>query len=134
MDDNNKNWRFCVVGNITKQHLDENGNILYGAKAFVGGTKVYIDDRTFNLNEGMVSVIGLNRYGRYAVENIPIDLIENIRLQRVFKPKVLEIMNHLEVMDGWVWHDRTAEDKRALNAFIKVWNELQSRPIQGVDY
>lgn len=134
MDDNNKNWRFCVVGNITKQHLDADGNVLYGTKAFIGGTKVYIDDRSFNLNEGMVSIIGLNRYGRYAIENIPIDLIENIRLQRVFKPKILEIMHSLEIMDGWVWRGRTAEDKRTLNAFIKTWNELQSHAIKDVEY
>lgn len=134
MDDNNKNWRFCVVGNITKQHLDTDGNVLYGTKAFAGGTKVYIEDMSFNLSEGNVSVIGLNRYGRYAVERVPMELIENIRLQRVFKPKVLEVMHSLAIMDGWVWRGRTAEDKRTLNSFIKTWIELQSRPIQGVDY
>ena len=39
-----KNWRFCVVGNIISQHIDADGKLLYGSKAFSGGTKVYIDD------------------------------------------------------------------------------------------
>ena len=39
------NWRFGVVGNIVKQHLDNEGIIRYGTKAFTGGTKVYIDGK-----------------------------------------------------------------------------------------
>lgn len=38
----NNNWRFGVVGNIVRQHLDDKGIIRYGTKAFCGGTKVYI--------------------------------------------------------------------------------------------
>ena len=121
MNDESKEWRFCVVGNITEQHLGANKNVLFGTKAFVGGTKVYIDDRTFNLNKGTVTVIGLNRYGRYAVESVPIESIENIRLQSIFKPKVLAIMNMLETMEGWPWRGRSAEDRRLLEAFIKTW-------------
>ena len=92
----NIDWRFCAVGNIKTQHTDENGKILYGTKAFSGGTKVYIDDKTQGSNDGCVSVIGLNRFGRYAVECIPLNLIENVRLQRIYKPTVLKIMDHLE--------------------------------------
>ena len=118
----NNNWRFCVVGNVIAQHTDETGTVLYGTKAFSGGTKVYIDDKTWGLNEGKISVIGLNRFGRYTIESVPVDLIENVRTQRVFKPKVLEIMHHLEIMDGWPWRGRTAEDRKAVKAFVKNWN------------
>lgn len=123
MDGNRNEWRFCVVGNITNQHLSEDGKILYGTKAFVGGTKVYIDDRTWNLNEGEANVIGLNRFGRYAVESVSIDLIENLRLQKIFKPKVLEIIGYLEFAEGWLWRGRTADDKRALSAFVEKCNK-----------
>ena len=116
-----KDWRFCAVGNIKARHTDENGRILYGTKAFSGGTKVYIDDRMWNMNEGEVSVIGLNRFGRYAVETVPAERIENIRLSRVFKPTVLKLMEHLEAMDGWVWREGTAEDKREIDAFVEEW-------------
>lgn len=117
--ENNQNWRFCIVGNVAQQHTDENGQVLYGTKAFTGGTKLYINDRTWDLKHGSASVIGLNRFGHYAVEQIPVELIENLRVQAVFKPTVLEIMDYLEKADGWLWRGRTAEDKRALTAFVE---------------
>ena len=120
----NIDWRFCAVGNIKTQHTDENGKILYGTKAFSGGTKVYIDDKTQGLNDGCVSVIGLNRFGRYAVECIPLDLIENVRLQRIYKPTVLKIMDHLEYLDGWVWRGRTVADRKEITAFVKMCNSI----------
>ena len=121
----NNDWRFCAVGNIKPQHTDENGKILYGTKAFAGGTKVYIDDRTYNLSDESVGVIGLNRFGRYTVESVPLNLIENIRLQRIYKPTVLKIMNHLEIIDGWVWRGRTVADRKEITAFVKMCNEIQ---------
>ena len=121
MSNNGNTWCFCVVGNIVEKHLAEDGTNLYGTRAFVGGTKVYIYDLSFNLNKGMVSVIGLNRYRRYAVESVPICLIENVRVQRVFKPKVLQIMKSLALTDGWMWRGRTAEDKRELISFTEEW-------------
>ena len=123
--DVSNNWRFCVVGNIKAQHTDETGKVLYGTKAFSGGTKVYIDDKTFGLNDGRISVIGLNRFGRYTTESVPVGLIENVRMQRVFKPKVFEIMNYLEIMDGWFWRGRTAEDRKAVKTFVEKWNSSQ---------
>jgi len=124
MSDITKNWRFCIVGNIKKQHTDENGEVLYGTKAFVGGTKVYIDDRGRGLNQGKITVIGLNRFKRYAVESVPVDLIENIRIQRIFKPTVIEIMDYLEFAEGCKWRGRTAEDKRELMAFLEEWKRV----------
>ena len=116
--DANNSWRFCAVGNITAQHMDKDGQVFYGTKAFSGGTKVYIYDRSYLLNGESVSVIGLNRFGRYVIERVPIDLIENVRVQRIFKPTVLKIMDYLEVMEGWPWRGRTADDRKALHAFI----------------
>ena len=115
------NWRFCAVGNIKAQHTDDNGKVLYGTKAFRGGTKVYIDDRTWTLQSAHVSVIGLNRFHRYTVESVPVNLIENVRAQRVFKPTVLGIMDYLEALDGWPWRRWTEEDRNAINAFVEMW-------------
>lgn len=105
----NKACRFCAVGNIKKQHV-ENEEVLYGTIAFVGGAKVCICDATLGLNDGLISVVGLNRFRRYAVESVPIDLIENLRLQRIFKLGVLEVMDGLTATDGWIWRGKTAED------------------------
>lgn len=121
-----KTWRFCVVGNIKKQHLGEGEVVLYGTRAFAGGTKVYIYDETLGLNDGKITVVGLNRFRRYAVESVPIDLIENVRLQKIFKPGVLAVVDGLASMDGWNWKGRTAEDKRTLEAFVDNWSKYQS--------
>ena len=121
----NTDWRFCAVGNIKPQHTDENGKILYGTKAFAGRTKVYIDDKTWRLEDESVSVIGLNRFGRYAIERVPINLIENIRLQRIYKPIVLRVMDNVEILDGWVWRGRTVADRKEITSFVKMCNEIQ---------
>lgn len=120
--DTNSNWRFCAVGNIKARHTDESGTVFHGTKAFSGRTKVYLNDRTQGLNAGRISVIGLNRFGRYTVESVPCDWIECVRVQRVYKPKVLEKMHDLEVLDGWTWRGRTAEDRKAVKAFVEAWN------------
>lgn len=122
MNENNA-WRFCAVGNIKAQHLGEDGQTYYGTKKFSGGTKVYIDDKTWGLNVNKITLIGLNRFGHYEIDSVDVNLIENIRLQRVFKPTVLKIMEHLECLDGWQWRSRTSQDRKEIKAFIEMWNE-----------
>jgi len=120
-DTKSNNWRFGVVGNIVKQHLDNEGIIRYGTKAFTGGTKVYIDGKGWSPDRDTVSVIGLNRFGRYAIESVPVSLIENVRTQRIYKPTVLEIIDYEEVMEGWTWWKRTSADRKAAEAFVDFW-------------
>ena len=117
----NNNWRFGVIGNIVKQHLDSEGVVRYGTKAFTGGTKVYIDGKGWSPDRDTVSVIGLNRFGRYAIESVPVALIENVRTQRIYKPTVLEIMDCEEVMEGWTWWKRTSADRKEAKAFVDLW-------------
>ena len=118
----------CAVGNIKAQHEGEDGQIFYGTKNFSGGTKVYIDDKTWGLNIGKITVLGRNRYGRYVTESVDVRLIENVRLQRVFKPGVLEIMDRLEAMDGWIWRCRTSQDRKEVKAFVEMWkNDVEKR-------
>ena len=117
--ENEKKWRFCVAGNIVKSHLDEEGITRYGTKAFTGGTKVYLEGDVCNERD-VVLVIGQNRFGRYALESIPLTLIENIRAQQVFKPTVLKIMEYTEAMEGYCWYGRTVDDKRAAKALAEM--------------
>ena len=119
---NSNNWRFGVVGNIVRQHLDDEGIIRYGTKAFCGGTKVYIDGKHWNNDNETVEVIGLNRFRRYAIESVPVELIENVRCQRIYKPTVLDIMASVENCDGWFWWGKTAEDRSETETFVKEWN------------
>ena len=118
-----RKWRFCVVRNIVKSHLDEESIERYGTKAFTGGTKVYIGGKYMTADQKEFGVIGLNRFGKYVTERVPIHLIENIRWQAVFKPTVIEIMDSLERADGWPWWGRTASEKRELKALAEALNQ-----------
>ena len=112
-------WRFGVVGNITKTHMDGEGNVFYGTKAFKPGAKVYIDGKYWDNEKNHISVIGRNRFGRIALENVPIDTVENFRTQRIYSPKVLEIMNSVEVIDGWIWWGNSVKDKKETKDFVR---------------
>ena len=119
-----KKWRFCVSGNIVKTHPDEEGIIRYGTKAFSGGTKVYLGGKAWEKTRDNIGVIGKNRFGRYAVEFIPVMYIENIRFQRVHKPSIIEIMDYEECIEGWPWWGRTAADRKDAEAFVKIFQDL----------
>ena len=80
-----------------------------------------------------VCVIGQNRFGRYVIESVSLDLIENIRTSRVFKPKVLKIMDYEEAIEGWHWWGRTSKDRREAKEFVKIMAEQKSPQCQS-DY
>ena len=115
-------WRFGVVGNIVSEHTDDNGNVYYGTKAFTPGTKVYINGKFWDYQRTDISVIGRNRFGRVVLETVPINLIENIRTQRIYTPQVLEIIDYLRVIDGWEWWERTTADRKDAEFFVKNLN------------
>ena len=114
-----KNWRFGVVGNIVSEHTDESGNVYYGSKAFTSGTKVYIHGKFWDPENPNIAVIGRNRFGRTVFESVPINLIENIRVKRIYKPSVLAIIDYLRVMEGLEWWERTAADRKHAENFAK---------------
>lgn len=116
-----KEWRFAVVGNIVKSHKGDDGKVYYGTKEFTGGTKVYLDGKYFPADGAKISVIGLNRHRKYSIETIPTALIENVRFKVIFNMTVMEIMDHVEAIDGWKWWGRTANDKREAKEFVKNW-------------
>ena len=121
-----KTWRYAVVGNIKKQRIDENGDLRYGTAAFKGNTKVYLcgrlwDERLPNENKTEISVLGLSRGGRYYVGCVPIELIENLRLTRVYTPKVLEIMSDFEFCECW-WGN-SQEERDDASAFLKKFKD-----------
>ena len=115
----NNNWRFGVVGNIVKQHLDSEGIVRFGTKAFTGGTKIYLNGKNYMQGGKNIEVIGRNRFGRTVTDFIPLEYIENIRTQRVYKPVVLEIMAYLEAVEGDYWFGRTAADRKESELFVK---------------
>ncbi len=121
----NNNWRFGVVGNIVSRRTDENGNVYYGTKAFTSNTKVYINGKHWNCEQEKISVIGKNRFGRIVVESIPINLIENFRTQKIYKPCVLKIIENLYAVDGWEWWGRTVKDKKDTENFVQMIKQIK---------
>lgn len=116
-------WRFGVVANITHSHRDENNEERFGTKAFTPGTKVYLGGKFWDKTNLQIGVIGMNRFGKTVVESVPVELIEKVRTQRIYKPRVLAIMSHLEMMDGWEWWQRTAADRKDAEKFVKEWGK-----------
>lgn len=122
-----KNWRFGVASNIAGKHTDSNGNVYYGTKAFTPGTKVYLDGKYWSNNRDDISVIGHNRFGKMVIESVNINLIENVRAQRIFNPQILNILSLLEAMDGWTWWGQSSCDRKETKQFVKDWNNKYKR-------
>ena len=116
-----RRWKYCVVANIVKTRIDENGILRYGTPAFTGGSKVYLCGKIWNRNRNGISALGLNRGKRYFVEWVSVDWLENLRVQRVFRPGVLNIMDDMEFEDGW-WQD-TPFDLKDTKEFVQWWND-----------
>ena len=115
-----KEWKYCVVGNIVKERIDENGVLRYGTAAFKGGAKVYLCGKEYDFSRDSIDALGLSRGRRLQVIWTPRDQIENLRLQKVYRPGVLYIMNDDEFARYW-WGDTDA-DKRDAEGFIRRWN------------
>ena len=113
-------WHYCVVGNVVKSHIDENGILRYGTSTFSGGTKVYLC-KNGSPEEDEVSVVGLDRGKRYRFIRMKKSLIENVRCSRAFKPSVLDHMGDPEQWNCW-W-GRTKEDKADTERFVREWND-----------
>lgn len=113
-------WKYCVVGNITKSHIDEKGILRYGTPAFTGGTRVYLCGKHWDPSGETIEVIGITRGGRKhrAIATNPA-YIENVRCARVYHPAVLELMNDWEMRD--VWWGNSETDKMETEVFVYNW-------------
>ncbi len=113
-------WRYGVAGNITKTHLDDQGILRYGSSAFCGGAKVYLCGKYWTKGRDTIGVLGLNRYKRFVFDDIPPELIENVRCTKVYKPSVLKLMGNWEFSDCW-W-DNSAAARKETKRFVAMWN------------
>ena len=122
---NQKAFKYCVVGNIVRERIDENGVLRYGTAAFKGGTRVYIEGKNYDYDyvRNGITVLGLNRHRRYSYEFVSKDHIENVRFTRTFKPTIMDMMYEYEGHDGW-WGD-SDEDGFDAKQFANNWPEFQ---------
>jgi len=109
---------WCLVGNIVEKHeYGENHEIKYGTKHFSRNTKVYcFKERKGNYN---IKVIGLHRKSRkYTCIIMPLKLITNWRLQKVYSPVVLKLMQ-----SGYSWTN-SDEDKEIILSMLEWLPEM----------
>lgn len=113
-----KEWKYCVVGNIVNERIDESGIIRHGTVAFRGGTRVYLEGKSLHYADDTIFVIGKNRFGSYAYEKIKRDQIENVRFSKVYKPTIIEKMYPYE---EFCWWGNTEEDGLDAKQFATKW-------------
>ena len=113
-------FKYCVIGNIVRTHVDVNGTLRHGTAAYTGGTKVFLCGKYWRLADREINVIGHTRGKKYQVHAVPVSLIENVRCGRTFRPWVLNIMDNWEYCSEW-WHD-SEKDRKATEDFVSVWN------------
>ena len=115
------NWRFGVAANITEYHLGDDGKEYRGTKAFTAGTKVYLAGKNWDKTSRDIAVIGRNRFGRIVLERVSVDCLENLRMQRIYKPHILDIISYEETMESWPWWKRTSSDRKETEEFVETW-------------
>ena len=121
------NWTYCVVGNIVKMRMDEDGVPRYGTSAFTGGTKVYLAGRMWDSSRRCIDALGLTRGKKWQVVWTDVAHIENLRVQKVFAPTVLRFMGDWECARTW-W-GKSKQEREAAETFVTNWNErVRSRP------
>lgn len=115
-------WRYCLTGNIIGLHETEKGEVS-GTARFASGTKVYIAPpagyryQNGKNKEEKCSVIGkLRKYSKLVYDIVPLSYIENLRVQKVFNPMVLDMMD-------WsydVWWSNRETDKQYIQDLISL--------------
>lgn len=117
-------WRFGVVANITEYHIADDGKAYRGTKPFTPGTKVYLGGKGWDDKKEFIGVIGRNRFGRIALEWIPVNCIENVRTGRIYNPRILSIIDYEENLEGWEWWGKTSSDRKETKEFVAIINEI----------
>ena len=104
-------WQWCLAGNIKEVHeYGEGHELRYGNKQFRPGAKVFVNLVYGGMAHEHILAIGIPRHASHYIEIvIKRDVVENFRLQKVFKPAVLNRMKQSE----WDWWGNTdsARDK-----------------------
>ena len=95
-------WVWALVGNIVEEHeYGEDHEIKKGTKQFGPGTKVYLSEGHWGDGYEMINVIGKPRHSRnYIAVVMKRNNIQNFRMQKVYRPAVLQRMKENNE-NGW---------------------------------
>ena len=84
------------------------------------------DTVTVEIKRGGVSFIRVSDNGcGMAREDVPVALIENVRTQRIYSPKILEFIEYNFAIDGMEWWERTAADRKDAEMFAKEFPNVE---------
>ena len=114
-------WQWCLVGNIVEAHeYGEEHIIKYGNKQFSPNTKVFINLIYGGMGHERILVIGKPRHSSKYIEIvIARKYVNNFRVQKVFKPAVLERMKK----SNWDWWGSTDEVYDRLTKYLEWLND-----------
>ncbi len=84
---------WCATANVKNEILFGEENIIKkGTKHFRGGAKVHVVDAYWGMCDN-ATVIGHHRSnGRYIKIDIPVKHLENFRLELVYSPKIIQLI------------------------------------------
>ena len=116
-EQNELNPRWCLVGNIVEDHeYGEEHEIKHGTKQFSPGAKVYMAPPAWGDGYEKIIVIGKPRNSKRYIEVIMrSEYIENLRMQVVYKPQILRMMNDSDY--SW-WEDGEYHRKESLTRML----------------
>ncbi len=91
---------WCLVGNVIDLHLSgKDQELMHGTKHFTPNTKVYCFPTRWGDGYENIKVIGRHRKShRFISIVMPSKLIRNWRLQKVYNPFILNLM---QSQNGW---------------------------------
>ncbi len=106
-NESEQEWQWCLVGNIVESHeYGEEHIIRYGNKQFRPNAKVFINLVYGGMGHENILVIGTPRNSSKYIEIvIARKYVHNFRVQKVFRPAVLEKMKKSD----WDWWGNTEE-------------------------
>lgn len=106
---------WCLIGNIVDKHpVGTDQEIKHGTKHFSPNTKVYCFPVQWGDGYENIKVIGRHRKTRRNVCMIvPAKLVTNWRIQKVYTPYILNVM---QTQNGWTNSD---EDKETILEMLK---------------
>ena len=119
-------WVWGLIGNIVEEHeYGEAHEIRRGTKQFSGGTKVYLSCGHWGDGYENVNVIGKARKSRRYIQVVMRrKCITNFRMQKVYKPIVLEKMKS---ENGWggFW-DNSDESRLVIIKYLDFLNPAEA--------
>lgn len=111
---------WCLVGNIVQNHeYGEDKELRGGTKQFRPGAKVFMAPENWGDGYENIVVIGCPRHSKQYVELVTRSAyIENYRIQKVFSPFILEMMEH----SNYRWWDASEESYQRINDLMDILN------------